>query len=89
MGSRRKKKDLEASLVMAEVKLACLLVDHRDNPEVQRLLARQRDCLLTLRRRLQGDDSGGLAVTLRRWVSPGAAVRRLRRARAATTARPV
>ncbi len=89
MGSRREKKDLEATLVMAEVKLACLLVDHRDHPEMQRLLARQRDSLLTLRRRLQADASGGLAATLRRWLSPRAAVRRLRRIFAATATRPV
>ncbi len=89
MGSRRKTKNLEATLVMAEVKLACLLVDHRDDPEMQRLLARQRDALLNLRSRLQGDASGGLAATLSRWFSPGAAVRRLRRVLTATTARPV
>ena len=52
MGSRRKNKDLEATLGMAEVKLACLLVDHRDNPETQRLLAGQRDALLNPRSRL-------------------------------------
>ena len=89
MGSRRKKKELEAALVMAEVKLACLLVDHRDDPEMQRLLARQRDILMVLRRRAQGDASGGLAATLRRWLSPRAAVRRLRRIFAATATRPV
>ncbi len=89
MGSSRKKKDLEAAFVMAEVRLACLLVDHRDDPEMQRLFHRQRDSLLKLRHRVQGDASGGLAATLRRWFSPGAAVRRLRRALAATAARPV
>ncbi len=89
MGSRRKKKDLEVALVMAEVKLACLLVDHRDDPEMQRLLTRQRDTVLTLRRRLVDDVSGGLVATLHRWPSPGVAFGRLRRALAAAAVRPI
>ena len=75
--------------MMAEVKLACLLVDHRDNPEIQRALAGQRESLLALRRRLQGEASGGLLAKLRRWLSFGAAARRRRRDPTPTAARPV
>ena len=89
IGSRRKRKELEAALVMAEVKLACLLVDHRGDPEMQRLLTRQRDSVLTLRRRLAGNVSDGLVTTLRRWPSPGVAIGRLRRALGAAAARPI
>ncbi len=49
---KRRQKDLEDALSMAEVRLACLLVDHRDHPDMQRILARQRTALLVMRRRV-------------------------------------
>ncbi len=49
---KRKQKDLEDALSMAEVRLACLLVDHRDHPDMQRILTRQRAALLLMRRRV-------------------------------------
>ncbi len=76
MGSRRRRREMEAALVMAEVKLACLLVDHRDNPRMRQLLAGQRDKLVDLRHRVQSEASQSLGLRIR------AALRRLSFARA-------
>ena len=75
MRSRRRRRELEAALVMAAVRLACLLVDHMDDPRVQRLLAGQRDELVALWRRLPNEGSQSLGLRIR------AALRRLSFAR--------
>ena len=49
---RRRQKDLEDALAMAELRLACMLVDHRDHPDMQRILTRQRTALLVIRHRV-------------------------------------
>jgi hypothetical protein len=65
MRSRRRERELEAALVMAEVKLACLLVDHRDDPRMQPLLAAQRDKLVDFRQRLQNEGPKSLGLRIR------------------------
>lgn len=63
----RRQPSLETSLAMAEVQLACLLVDYRDRPEILRELHKQRDALMALRRRQSQPQSA--VARLRAWLA--------------------
>jgi hypothetical protein len=61
---RHDQKDLEDALSMAELWLACLLVDYRDYPDMQRILKRQREALVVLRQRVDEKKARGLDTRL-------------------------
>ena len=85
---KRRQKDLEDTLSMAEVRLACLLVDHRDHPDMQRILTRQRAALLLMRHRVDEQAVQRRSLGVRLISSVKSLVARLTRVVAPRTARP-
>ena len=59
MGVNQNNSEKGLSLAMAEVRLACLLVDNRDQPRILKKLQQQREALMVLRRRLENDEGVG------------------------------
>ncbi len=59
MGVNQNNSEKGLSLAMAEVRLACLLVDYRDQPRILKKLQQQREALVVLRRRLENDEGVG------------------------------
>ena len=48
---KEKRSEPEISLALAELRLACLMVDFRDEPEMLRVLAKKRRWLAALQRK--------------------------------------
>ena len=85
---KRRQKDLEDTLSMAELRLACMLVDHRDHPDMQRILTRQRAALLVIRRRVDEEAARRRSLGVRLISCVKSLAARLVRAVAPRAARP-
>ena len=59
MDINRKTSEMGLSVAMAEVRLACLLVDCRDQPRILKILQQERKALVALRRRLENAEGVG------------------------------
>ena len=84
----RRQKDLENALAMAELRLACMLVDHRDHPDMQRILTRQRAALLVMRRRVDEQAARRRSLGVRPISRVKSLVARLTRVAVPRAARP-